>query len=57
MEGNSVPKGLLLYGEPGTGKTYFAEALAHEAGVPFFPTNGSGFVNEFAGSGPKAIRE
>lgn len=51
------PKGLLLYGPPGTGKTFFAKALAHEAGVPFFPANGSSFVNKFVGSGPEAVRQ
>ncbi|MCC8163405.1 MAG: AAA family ATPase, partial [Lachnospiraceae bacterium] len=55
--GDAQPRGILLYGPPGTGKTFFAKALAHEADVPFFPANGSSFIDQYAGSGPKAIRE
>lgn len=54
--GNPAPKGVLLYGPPGTGKTFLAKAMANEAGVPFFFSNGSSFVTELVGSGPKAVR-
>lgn len=56
-DGGEKPKGILLYGPPGTGKTFFAKALAHEANVPFFAANGSSFITEYHGSGPKAVKE
>lgn len=51
-----MPKGVLLYGEPGTGKTLMAKALAGEAGVPFFAVSGSDFVQVYAGLGAGRIR-
>ena len=47
--GAKVPKGLLLEGPPGTGKTYLAKAMAGEAALPFFSANGSEFVEMFTG--------
>jgi cell division protease FtsH len=54
--GAKAPRGFLLYGPPGTGKTLLARAVAGEAGVPFFATAGSDFVEIYVGSGPKKIR-
>lgn len=54
--GAKAPKGFLLYGPPGTGKTLLARAVAGEAGVAFFPTAGSDFVELYVGSGPKKVR-
>ena len=54
--GAKMPGGILLYGEPGTGKTLLAKALAGEAGVPFFATSGSDFVEMYVGMGAKRIR-
>ena len=51
-----MPKGILLYGSPGTGKTLMAKALAGEAGVPFFAVSGSDFVQIYAGLGAGRIR-
>ncbi|WP_313162782.1 AAA family ATPase [Sedimentibacter sp.] len=51
-----MPKGVLLYGSPGTGKTLMAKALAGEAGVPFYAVSGSDFVQIYAGLGAGRIR-
>lgn len=55
--GAKVPKGILLVGEPGTGKTLIAKAIAGEAGVPFIYANASGFIEMFVGVGAKRVRE
>ena len=55
--GARMPRGCLLTGEPGTGKTLLAKAVAGEAKVPFFSCNGSDFVEIYGGSGPKRVRE
>jgi len=55
--GARLPKGCLLTGEPGTGKTLLAKAVAGEAKVPFFSCSGSDFVELVSGSGPKRVRE
>ena len=55
--GAKMPGGVLLYGEPGTGKTLLAKALAGEAGVPFFATSGSDFVEMYVGMGARRIRD
>ncbi len=55
--GARVPKGALLVGPPGTGKTLLARAVAGEAGVPFFSTNGSEFVEMFVGVGAARVRD
>jgi cell division protease FtsH len=52
-----MPKGVLLFGKPGVGKTLIAKAAANEAGVPFFHTCGSEFVEVFVGLGAKRVRE
>ena len=54
--GARVPKGILLSGEPGTGKTLIAKAIAGEAGVPFIYMNASSFVEMFVGLGAKRVR-
>ncbi len=54
--GAQMPRGILLYGLPGTGKTLMAQALAGEAGVPFFAVNGADFVEMYAGVGASRIR-
>lgn len=55
--GIKVPKGILLYGEPGTGKTLIAKAIAGEAKVPFFNCSGSEFENTYVGVGAAKIRK
>ena len=55
--GGRLPKGCLLTGQPGTGKTMLAKAVAGEAGVPFFTCSGADFIEVFAGSGPKRVRD
>src|SRR5258708_7568799 len=54
--GGRIPKGVLLMGSPGTGKTLLARAVAGEANVPFFSISGSGFVEVFAGVGASRVR-
>ncbi|MCL2122307.1 MAG: ATP-dependent zinc metalloprotease FtsH [Clostridiales bacterium] len=55
--GAKIPKGILLVGLPGTGKTLIARALAGEAGVPFFSISGSDFVEMFVGVGASRVRD
>ncbi|MDR7857295.1 ATP-dependent metallopeptidase FtsH/Yme1/Tma family protein [Tissierella sp.] len=55
--GARLPRGVLLYGAPGTGKTLLAKAMAGEAGVPFYAVSGSDFVQVYAGVGASRIRE
>ncbi|GIM27494.1 ATP-dependent zinc metalloprotease FtsH [Clostridium polyendosporum] len=54
--GARMPKGIMLYGEPGTGKTLLAKAVAGEAGVPFYAVSGSDFVQMYVGVGAARIR-
>ena len=54
--GARIPKGVLLVGQPGTGKTLLAKAVAGEAGVPFFIISGSDFVEMFVGVGASSVR-
>ena len=55
--GGKVPKGILLVGPPGTGKTLLARAVAGEAGVPFFSTSASEFIEMFVGVGAARVRD
>ncbi|WP_298229088.1 ATP-dependent zinc metalloprotease FtsH [Gryllotalpicola sp.] len=55
--GARIPKGVLLYGQPGTGKTLLARAVAGEAGVPFYSISGSDFVEMFVGVGASRVRD
>jgi cell division protease FtsH len=55
--GARIPRGVLLFGPPGTGKTMLAKAVANEAGVPFLHTSGSEFVEKFVGVGARRIRD
>ena len=55
--GARIPKGVLLVGPPGTGKTYISKAAAGEAGVPFFTISGSDFVEMFVGVGASRVRD
>ena len=54
--GAKIPKGVLMVGPPGTGKTYISRAIAGEAGVPFFSISGSDFVEMFVGVGASRVR-
>lgn len=56
-KGAKMPRGIILYGEPGTGKTLLAKAIAGEAGVPFYSIAGSDFVEMFVGLGAKRVRD
>jgi len=55
--GAKIPKGVLLYGQPGTGKTLLARAVAGEANVPFYSISGSDFVEMFVGVGASRVRD
>ena len=55
--GGQIPRGVLLMGSPGTGKTLLAKAIAGEAGVPFFSISGSDFVEMFVGVGASRVRD
>ncbi len=55
--GGEIPRGVLLIGSPGTGKTLMAKAIAGEAGVPFFSISGSDFVEMFVGVGASRVRD
>jgi cell division protease FtsH len=55
--GGKIPKGVLLVGAPGTGKTLLAKAVAGESGVPFFSISGSEFVEMFVGVGAARVRD
>ena len=55
--GARIPKGVLIFGPPGTGKTYIARAVAGEANVPFLTISGSDFVEMFVGVGAARVRD
>ena len=55
--GAKIPKGILLCGKPGTGKTLIARAIAGEANVPFISMSGSEFIEMFAGLGASRVRK
>ena len=55
--GARMPRGILLHGKPGTGKTLMARAMAGEAGVPFYAVNGSDFVQMYVGVGASRVRD
>lgn len=55
--GGKLPKGILLEGDPGTGKTLVAKAVAGEAGVPFYQMSGSEFVEAIVGVGAARVRD